>query len=140
VDSNSEIDRLLGDQAARVSVVATRSAGLTAAAAVAASVIGAEISAKVEIRLWVIVVLGLATLAGIVVLLGAPLKGGPDVDKLLEWDRLYPAQFPELVRTSKVIAVVANRERVRFVDIIFYTQVILVGAAVIVALVTIRNG
>jgi hypothetical protein len=64
----------------------------------------------------------------------------PTAASQLEWDRLYPAQLPELVRASKVIAIVANRERVRFVDRVFYLQAILVGAAVIVALVSVRNG
>ena len=140
VDFNGEIDRLLVDQAGRVSVVTTRSAGLTAVTAVAAALISADISAKIEVRFGVVTVLGLATIAGIIVLLGTPLEGGPDLDKLLEWDRLHPTQFSELVHTAKVIAVVANKERVRFVDITFYIQAILVGIAVIVALASVRNG
>jgi hypothetical protein len=140
MDSNSEVDRLLADQAGRVSVVTSRSAGLTAAAALAGSIISAQISAKIEIRFWVIFVLGLAALAGIVALLGAPLEAGPDVNKLLEWDRLYPTQSPELVLIAKAIAVEANRSRVRFVDVAFYVQAVLVGAAVIVVLVSVRNG
>jgi hypothetical protein len=140
VDFNGEIDRLLVDQAGRVSVVTTRSAGLTAVTAVAAALISADISAKIEVRFGVVTVLGLATIAGIIVLLGTPLEGGPDLDKLLEWDRLRPTQFSELVHTAKVIAVVANKERVRFVDITFYIQAILVGIAVIVALASVRSG
>jgi hypothetical protein len=140
MDSNSEIDRLLADQAGRVSVVTTRSAALTAATALAGSVISAQIQAKIEIRFWVIVVLGVATLAGIVVLLGTSLESGPDVFKLLEWDQSHPAQLSELVLLTKVIAEVSNRSRVRFVDVTFYIQAILVAVAVVVVLVSVRNG
>ena len=131
---------MLADQVGRVSIVTTRSAGLTAAAALAGSVIGAQITTKIEIRWWVIVVLALATLAGIVVLLGAPLEAGPSADGLLIWEVLHPTQLAELVLLAKAIAVRANRSRVQFVDVAFYVQAILVAAAVVVALVSVRIG
>ena len=98
VDSNSEIDRLLAAQADRVNAVTTRSAGLTAAAALAGSFVSAQLTVKIQVRWWVIVTFGLATLSGVVVLLGTRLETGPNADKLLEWDLLYPGQFADLVR------------------------------------------
>lgn len=140
VDSNSELDRLLAAQADRVNAVTTRSAGLTAAAALAGSFVSAQLTVKIQVRWWVITTFGLATLAGVVVLLGTRLETGPDADKLLEWDLLYPGQFAELVRVAKAIAVGGNESRVRLVDIAFYLQALLVGAAVVVALASIRRG
>jgi hypothetical protein len=140
VDPNSEIDRLIADQIARVNVVTTRSAGLTAAAAIAGSIVGAQIATKIEVRWWVIVILGLAALAGVVALLGTGLENGANADKLLEWHYLYPGQLPELVWLAKAIAAGANRSRVRFVDVAFYVQAILVGAAVVAVLASLRNG
>jgi hypothetical protein len=140
VDVNSEFDRLLDDQAGRLSAVTTRSAGLTAAAALAASVVSAQIAVKVKVAWWVIIPLGLATLAGVLVLLGTRLENGPEGYKILEWEKLYTDQVTDLVCIAKVIAARANESRVRFVDVAFYVQAVLVGAAVIIALVSIGRG
>jgi hypothetical protein len=134
------MDRLLAAQSGRVNAVTTRSAGLTAAAALAGSIIAAQIQTKIEVRWWVAVVLVLATLAGVVVLLGTRLETGASADKLLEWETLYPSQFSELTGLAKAIAVGANESRVRFVDVAFYTQALLVGAAVILAVASVRRG
>jgi hypothetical protein len=139
MDVNSEIDRLLDAQAGRVNAVTTRSAGLTAAAALAASVVSAQLTIKVKVGWWVIISLGLATLAGVLVLLGGRLEDGPDGYKMLEWERIYPDQVADLICMAKVIAARANEGRVRFVDVTFYIQAVLVGAAVITALISVGS-
>ena len=122
-----------------MSTVTTRSAGLTAAAVLAGSIIAAQVQAKVSVHWWVAIPLGLATIVGIVVLLGTRLTTGPDAEKVMEWGVSHPSQFAQLVCMAKVYAAGGNESRVRFVDIAFYTQAVLVGVAVILALVSVRS-
>src|SRR5690348_1250909 len=97
VDANTELDRVIAGQVDRVSTVTTRSAGLTAATVLAGSILAAQIQAKIAVHWWVATPLGLATVSGIVVLLGTRLRTGPDAEKILEWEVAHPSQLDQLV-------------------------------------------
>lgn len=140
MEASTELDLLIAAQESRVNLVTTRSAILTTASVLGGSIISAQVQAKIDVNPYVVGMLGAATLAGIVVLLGTRLLLGPSATKLVEWATLYPAQLPQLLMLSKAMAHTSNEVRVRYIDRAFYVQALIVSLSIVVALADTRGG
>lgn len=131
MDANSELDRVIAAQEARLGGVTTRSSTLTAAVAVGAGVVAAQIQVGRPISPLVVGGLALATLAGVLVLIGTRLGHGPTASKISEWSIAHPSDFVDLMVAGKTIAACGNDSRVSFIERVFIAQALLVASSLI---------
>jgi hypothetical protein len=130
----SEVDRQLAEVRAAADGVATRAGLLITGSAVVATLLAARLpSVKGGLAITALIMLGIATLIGGTVLVPA-LTLGPEATALSTWFSDEPERTLREVYAAKILALVGNLRRLLVMRVLFYTQGVAVGAAVVLSI------
>jgi hypothetical protein len=126
----SEVDRQLAEVRATADGVATRAGLLISGSAIAASLLAARLaSSKGPLAVAALIVLGVATLVGGVVLVPA-LKPGPTPTALSTWFGEEPQRTLKELYGAKVLALEGNLRRWLVMRVLFCSQGVVAGVAI----------
>jgi len=136
----AEVDRQLGEQRAHADALATRAGLLIAAASIAATLLAGRLQnpqAHVNaLSLWA---LGVAGVAGVLVLCMARLLPGPSPGQLGTWSSGGSGQAGPLL-AAKVTALESNARQLVRTEMVFYVQAVSTVASVGLMLVQVPKG